>query len=299
VIALNMEGLVAGCLGLSCFSFDELGAVCIDLNEVLVMGRKIRDEVSGGTGDEHEAMCMDFLDNEIFVCPEVLSKLLNKGVISPESRDSRYPIGYGSNVWSLACVLLRLLIGNAFPRITLEVSEGNGFDVLASYISWVEKVNSVLEEKFGSEYLSLKQTLCKCLDINPGSRPDVVDVRKCIQELVKHQFGFLEDIEITVNSNNIDHPVILAMLFQLVEESSKALAEHEVKEDGGQPDFLQGAENKSDEDFVASLSNGMTGMTELKELQGHLGCITGLATGGLKSEFIFKCCNIYQSYFMI
>ncbi|MCI05996.1 protein translocase subunit SecA chloroplastic-like, partial [Trifolium medium] len=259
VIALNLEGLVAGCLGLSCFSFDELGGVCIDLNEVLVMGRKIRDEVSGGAGDEHEAMCIDCLDSEIFVSPEVLSKLLNKVLISPESGDSRYPIGYGSDVWSLACVLLRLLIGNAFPRITLEVSEENGLDVLASYISWVEKVNSVLEEKFGSEYLSLKQTLCKCLDINPGSRPDVVDVRKCIQDvLVKHQFGILGNTEITVNRNNIDHPVILAMLFQLVEESSKELREHEVKEDGGQPDFLQGAENKSDEDFVASLSNGMT-----------------------------------------
>ncbi|GAU25904.1 hypothetical protein TSUD_376230 [Trifolium subterraneum] len=282
VIALNLEGLVAGCLGLSCFSFEELGGVCIDLNEVLAMGRKIRDEVSGCMGDEHEAMYMDILDNEIFVSPEVLSKLSNKGVIiSPESGDSRYPIGYGSDVWSLACVLLRLLIGNAFPRITLVVSEENGLVVLASYISWVEKVNSVLEEKFGSEYLSLKQTLCKCLDINPGSRPDVVDVRKCIQDvLAKHQFGFLGNAEITVNRNNIDHPVILAMLFQLVEESSKELSEHEVKEDGSQPDFLQGAENKSDEDFVASLSNRMTGMTELKDLQGHLGCITGLAVGG-------------------
>ncbi|CAJ2667700.1 unnamed protein product [Trifolium pratense] len=281
VIALNLEGLVAGCLGLSCFSFDELGGICIDLNEVLLMGRKIWDEVSGGAGDEHEAMCLVCLDNEIFVSAEVSSKLLNKGVISPESGDSRYPVGYGSDVWSLACVLLRLLVGNAFPRITLEVSEENGLDVSASYTSWVEKVSSVVEEKFGSEYLSLKETLCKCLDINPGSRPNVVDVRKCIQDvLVKHQFGILGNTEITVNRNNIDHPVILAMLFQLVEESSKELREHEVKENGSQPDFLQGAENKSDEDLVASLSNGMTGMTELEDLQGHLGCITGLAVGG-------------------
>jgi len=303
MIALNLEGLVAGCLGISCFCFDELGGVCIDLNEVLAMGRKIMDQVSGGTGDEpsHKSMfteCLD-LENEIFVSPEVLSMFLHKRIVNPESGDSRYPIGYGSDVWSLACVLLQLLIGNELPRITFEMSEGNGLDVSASYISWVEKVSSVLEEKISSEYLSLKQTLCKCLDINPENRPDVVDVRKSIQDLfVKHQFGFLGDSELTVNRNNTGHPVILAKLCQLLEESSKEPREHglQAKEDGGQPDILQGAKNISDEDFTASISQGMI---ELKDLQGHLGCITGLAVGGMNSEFIFKHCYLYQSYFMI
>ncbi|CAI8598328.1 unnamed protein product [Vicia faba] len=280
VIALNLEGLVAGFLGLECFSFDELGGVCIDLNEVLVMGRKIVDRVSGGAGDDHEAMCRDCLNNELFVSPEVLSMLLHEEIVNPESGDLRYPIGYGSDVWSLACVLLQLLLRNALPRITLQMSAENGIDVSASYISWVEKVYSVLEEKIGSENLSLKQTLCKCLDINPGNRPDVMDVRKCIQDvLVKHQFGFLGDTEVAVNRNNTGHPVILAKLCQLLHESSKEPRDHEllVKVNGGQPEFLQGAENISDEDFAASLSQGMT---ELKDLQGHLGSITGLAVGG-------------------
>ncbi|CAK8567401.1 unnamed protein product [Lathyrus sativus] len=280
VIALNLEGLVAGCLGLSCFSFDELGGVCIDLNEVLVMGRKVVDQVSGGVGDDHKAMCTDCLNNELFISPEVLSMLLHKGIINPESGDSRYPIGYGSDVWSLACVLLQLLFRNALPGITLQMSEESGLDVSASYISWGEKVCSVLEEKIGSENLSLKQTLSKCLDIDPGNRPDIVDVRKCIQDvLVKHQFGFLGDTEVTVNRNNTGHPVILAKLCQLLQERSKATRDHELKAkvNGSQPEFLQSAENISDEDFAASISQGMT---ELKDLQGHLGSITGLAVGG-------------------
>ncbi|XP_058786919.1 uncharacterized protein LOC131661399 isoform X2 [Vicia villosa] len=282
VIALNLEGLVAGCLGVSCFSFDELGGVCVDLNEVLVMGRKIVDQVSGGVGDDCQAMCRDFLNNELFVSPEVLFTLLHEGIINPESGDSRYPIGYGSDVWSLACVLLQILFRNALPQFTLQKSEENGFDVSASYISWVERVCSVLEEKIGSEnLLSLKQTLCKCLDINPGNRPDVVDVRKCIQDvLVKRQFGFLGETEVTVNRNNTGHPVILAKLCQLLQESSKGPRDHELQvkvNGGGQPEFLQGAENISDEDFATSLSQGMT---ELIDLQGHLGSITGLAVGG-------------------
>jgi hypothetical protein len=108
----------------------------------------------------------------------------------------------------------------------------------------------------------------------------------------------LGDSELTVNRNNTGHPVILAKLCQLLEESSKEPREHglQTKEDGGQPDILQGAENISDEDFTPSLSQGMI---ELKDLQGHLGCITGLAIGGMNSELIFKHCNLYQSYFMI
>lgn len=298
VLALHLEGLVIGCLGLSCFCFDELGAVCIDLNEVIVMGRKVVDAVSGGAGgDKCGDELKDCLESELFISPELLSKLLHKGAIDPESGHSTYPIGFGSDVWSLACVLLRLLLGNALPRNTLEVSEENGIDVLASYISWVEKVSSVLEDKIGSEYPSLGKTLCKCLDIDPGCRPDVVDIRKCIQDvLVKHQFGFLGNLEVTINRNNAGHHVIIADLCQLPEEISKELKEHElqVKGDGGQPDFLHDGEGKSDEDFVAGLSKGMT---EFQDLQGHLDCITGLAVGGMNPVLIFKQRNLYQSYF--
>ncbi|XP_020211147.1 uncharacterized protein LOC109795977 [Cajanus cajan] len=286
LLALHLEGLVAGCLGLSCFSFDELGGICVDLNEALVMRKKFVNAVS--RIHEEEAVWEDCLENEFFVSPEVLYELLHKRVATLDSGHSRVPIGYGSDVWSLACVLLRLLIGNALPRNTLEMNGENGSDISASYMCWVEKVSSVLEDKLGSEYLSLRQTLCKCLDVNPGNRPDVVDVRKCIQEmLVKPQFDILGNLEVTISGNSSGHCLVLGELCLLPKERSNELSEHELKEKeiGSQPNFVQDVKDKSDEDFAAGLSKGMT---ELKDLRGHLDCISGLAVGGgylLSSSF--------------
>ncbi|XP_027339248.1 protein translocase subunit SECA2, chloroplastic isoform X2 [Abrus precatorius] len=252
VLALNLEGLFAGYLGLSCFSLDELGGICVDLSEALIRGRKFVEAISDE--DKEEAICK--VENEVFMSPEVLCKLLHKEAITPDSGHSRYGIGYGSDVWSLACVLLQLLIGNA----------------------------SVLEEKLRSEYQSLRQTLCKCLNINPGSRPDVVDVRKCIQDmLVKPEFDFLDNLEVTLSGNKKGCCLVLGELCQLPKESSKKSRDHELqeKEDGAQPDFVQYSKDKPDEDFVAGLSEGIT---ELKDLRGHLDCISGLAVGGMNSK---------------
>ncbi|KAK7282692.1 hypothetical protein RIF29_11669 [Crotalaria pallida] len=296
VLALHSEGLVAGCLGLSCFSFDELGGVCIDFNEALAIGRKVwstvMDTVSGATSgkqkEEDEASCTDCLkSSKPFISLEVLFRLLRKGDITHESGHSSYPIGHGADVWSLACVLLLLLIGDAVPQYTFEMNEENGFDHSDDYVCWVDKVKLVLEEKLGPEYLTLRQTLCKCLDINPGNRPDVADVRKCIRDmLVKPQFDFLGNLESAINRNSTDHCLVLGELFQ-PKGSSKDQRECELqeKEDGGQPDFVEDGEDKSDEDFRAGLSKGMA---ELKDLRGHLDCISGLAVGGgylLSSSF--------------
>ncbi|KAL2339739.1 hypothetical protein Fmac_007679 [Flemingia macrophylla] len=281
VLALHLEGLVAGCLGLSCFSFDELGGICVDLKEVLVMGRKL---VNAGKHDE-EAVCEDCSGD---VSPEVLNELLHKGAVASDSGHSRFPIGYGSDVWSLACILLRLLIGNALPRNTLEMKEADYVDVSASYACWVEKVSSVLEDKLGSEYLSLRRTLCKCLDVNPENRPDVVDVRKCIEDmLVKPQFDFLGNFEITISRNSSGRCLVLGELCLVPKEKSNEHGEHQLQENeiGARPNFFQDGKDKSDEDFSAGLSKGMT---ELKDLRGHLDCISGLAVGGgylLSSSF--------------
>ncbi|RDX64969.1 Protein translocase subunit SECA2, chloroplastic, partial [Mucuna pruriens] len=278
VLALHLESLVAGCLGLSCFSLDELGGIFVDLNEALVMGRKFVNAVSGK--HEEEATCKDCLENELFISPEVLYELLNKRGTAPDSGHSRYPIGYGSDVWSLACVLLRILIGNALPQNTLEMNEDNGGDISASYLCWVEKVSSVLEDKLGSEYLSLRQTLCKCLDVNPGNRPDTMDVRKCIQDmLIKPQFDFLGNLEGTISRNSTGRCMVLGDLCLLPKERSNEPSEHEFqeKEIDSLPNFVQDGKDKSDEDFAAGLSKGMA---ELRDLRGHLDCISGLAVGG-------------------
>ncbi|KAG5050461.1 hypothetical protein JHK85_011564 [Glycine max] len=261
VLAFHLEGLVAGCLGLSCFSFDELGGICVDLNEALMMGRKFVNAVS--TKHEEEATCKDCLENEVFASPEVLYELLLKRGTSLDSGHSRYPIGYGSDVWSLACVLLRLLIGSALPRNTLKMKEENDGDISASYVCWVEKVSSVMEDKLGSEYLSLRKILCKCLDVNPGNL-NLVDVRKCIQDmLVKLQFDFLGNL---ISRDSTCHCLVLGELCLLPKQSSNGPIEHELqeKESDSQPNFLQNGKDKSDE-FAAGSPKGMT---EHKDLRG-------------------------------
>ncbi|CAL0319428.1 unnamed protein product [Lupinus luteus] len=291
VLALQLEGLVAGCLGLSCFYFDEFGGVCIDLNEALVMGRRVcsnvMDTVSGAMSRKHKedkAICKDWLKSKVFVSPEVMFRLLHKEDITSENGHSRYPIGYGSDIWSLACVLLLLLIGDAFLQYTFQMNEENGFDYSDGYTCWLEEVNSVMEDKLGPQYLSLRQTLCKCLDINPGNRPDAVDVRKCIQDMVvKPQFDFLGNLKVTINENSMSRCLILGELFQFHREGSNEQRECELQDnkDGGQPEFVGDGEDNSNEDFVAGPSKGMT---EFNDLRGHVDCITGLAVGVLQGD---------------
>ena len=214
-----------------------------------MLARKFVNAVS--VEHKEEAMCKGCLENEVFASPEVLYELLHKRGTAPDSGHSRYPIGYGSDVWSLACVLLRLLIGNVLAWNTLEMKEENDGDSSASYACWVEKVSSVLEDKLGSEYLSLRQILCKCLDVNPGNRPDVVDVRKCIQNmLVKPQFDFLGNLEVTISRDYTGICLVLGELCLLPKQSSNELIEHELweKEIGGQPNVVQDGKGKFDEE---------------------------------------------------
>ncbi|KAI4337854.1 hypothetical protein L6164_016223 [Bauhinia variegata] len=282
LIAFHSGGLAAGYFGLSSFCFDELGSICIDLNEVLLTGRQIPATVMNtisrcsSNEDKEGVIRDDFLKNEVFISPELLFELLPKESISLENGYTGHLIGYSSDVWSLACVLLQLLFGNSFPRYTLLMNEEEGFNFSASYIDWVGQVSSLMEEKLGSEYLTFRKTLYDCLALNPGSRLHVPDVRKCIQGmLVKSQFDVLGRLEVATNMNSTHCCLILGELCQFHKETSKAQRKCDLqeKQEGGEPDFSQDGEDQADE----GLSKGMV---ELTDLRGHLNCITGLAVGG-------------------
>lgn len=299
---LHTEGLVAGYFGRSCFCYDELGGIYFDLNEALAMGRKLRCtlmDVSVDTTDKKQAICKYVLSNEDFISPELLIELLPKETTIKGSEHTRYDVGHGSDVWSLACVLLQLLFGDALPWYTLEMNEEKkGFDFSASYICWVERVSSFLEDKLRSEYLFFRQTMCKCLEINPRSRPDVSDVSKCIRDMLfKPQFDVLSTFDVALNRNSAKCCLILGEL-SLPQECSKSQrgCELQEKENGGRPDFVQDGEESSNEGFVEGLSKGKA---EVKYLQGHLDCITGLAVGGINPAFIVIHINHFKSSSMI
>jgi len=159
----------------------------------------------------------------------------------------------------------------------LEISvEGSDYSTL--YVSWVEKVSSLLETNLGSAYASLSQILCKCLNFDPDSRPLATDVRKCLRELlIKPQFDALGGFEGAINEDNTWHCLIFGKLCQLPTERAETR-----KEDGGAE--LDQVDERVDKNFLDGLSEGVI---KFKDLQGHLDCITGLAVGGMNSIRLF------------
>ncbi|KAK9270540.1 hypothetical protein L1049_026121 [Liquidambar formosana] len=237
VIGLNSEGLIIGCLGLSCFSFDDFGRFYVDLSEVLVTGRKVQrcvaEGVHGGerlVGPEMQLIHSNILKLEAFVSPELLFELLHNEGSLPDCGSLKYTVGYSSDVWSLACILIRLLIGEPFieemvsyiHNLLIRKSEENGFDYLGLYKGWMEKVSSLLETKLGTKFVSLQHILCKCLNSDPESRPLVTDVWKCIRELIiKPQFDVMVSFEGALKEENKCCCLVLGKLCQLLKETDK------------------------------------------------------------------------------
>ncbi|KAB1200523.1 F-box/WD repeat-containing protein pof1 [Morella rubra] len=272
VIALHLEGLVMGSMDLSCFSFDDFGHVHVDFTGVVVAGRKVRrsvvEAVSGRSRINMDCLGLVFyslLKREAFLSPELLLELLRKEGIAVECGSSSYAVSCNSDVWSLACVLMRLIIGKSFTEQILEISV-EGSDYSTWYLSWVKKVSFLLEAILGSEYASSSQLLCKCLNLDPGSRPLAIDVRRCVRELlIKPQFdasGSLEDVKV----ESTWRCLILGKLCQLPNRRA------EIQIEVGEADL-----DRVDKNFVEGVSEGVI---KFKDLQGHLDCITGLAVGG-------------------
>ncbi|XP_031281641.1 uncharacterized protein LOC116140158 isoform X2 [Pistacia vera] len=292
LIGFNQQGLILGCLGFSCFSFDDFGHVFVDLNEVLVIGRKIVKSVvevgCGGRriGDKEMGVLLsDLLKRNLFFSPELLFQLLKKEGIEAESGETRHLVGYGSDVWSLACILLGLLIGRKFNEelvhyicfVSTKAGEENS---LGMYMGWVEKVSSLLENKIGSEFVSLQQMFCQCLNFDSGNRPLLTDVWRCLRELIiKCKFDKMIKCNEAVNLENEGHCLVLGELCWLpkgrlsTEEKDGLLA---VENCNGTA-IDQTGETGVTKDLVEGLTEGNI---KFKDMQGHLDCVTGLAVGG-------------------
>nr|KJB29170.1 hypothetical protein B456_005G088100 [Gossypium raimondii] len=283
VISLHKEGLIAGCLSFSCFQLDDFGHIYLDLIEVLLTGRGIQDVVANvgfsgkkiGDG-EIRMLFKDLLKRDVFVCPEVLLKLLEKEGTGVECCSLKYPIRYSSDAWLLSCILLRIVNGDVFSdewveymcHIIVKGSENSEIDCSSVYTSSMEKVSSLLGTKFGAECVSLQQILCKCLDVDPESRSLVVDVWKCIRELViRPQFDKMVKLDGASYDENGGRCMVVGKLCLLSRERTETQ----------EKDELQGKEANGATDMV----NGLTeGRIKWKDLQGHLDCVTGLAVGG-------------------
>ncbi|KAK4391045.1 hypothetical protein Sango_2167800 [Sesamum angolense] len=250
---LHSEGLVIGFLRVSCFGFNDLGRVYVDLGEVLNTGRRLHMAVRKELSDLEISLKDTFLDNDImFISPEMLLNCFVKEGFKFDWGKSRYEVGCASDVWSLACLLVRLIVGSTFVEemehflhfVVNAIKEEKGCDYSGLCMRWSEKIAVLLEGRLASEYASLQDILYRCLGFDPGNRPVITDLWKCLRELVvKPQF---------------DTGLML-------------------KQEGKNMNDRADVELRVDEDVVQGLSRGHVKCTEMK---GHLDCITGLAIGG-------------------
>nr|XP_011459806.1 PREDICTED: uncharacterized protein LOC105350103 [Fragaria vesca subsp. vesca] len=279
VMGMHLEGLVGGGFGASCFGFDDFGGVFVDLRQVVVMGRRVWRGVGG---EEMGEVFGSLLKDGDFVSMEVLFEVVQREGVAVECERLKYPVGCGSDVWSLGCVLLSLLLGKEFSD---EIGKMDHICDHSSYASWIERVGDLVDSRLGSEYASLTETLCKCLNYDPASRPRVIDVMICIRELIiKPQYDIMAGLERPVKENSTNYCLILGELCKIPKQMSETQDDHELqgKDVGGGADLDQIDEERSESGFIDGLAEGKI---KSKVLQGHRDSITALAVGG---EFLFS-----------
>ncbi|KAI3972654.1 hypothetical protein MKX01_019312 [Papaver californicum] len=311
IIGLHYEGVVCGCLALSCFTYDSFGHICVDPNEVLVMGRRVQkgiaeivaiSSIHGVTSDElleqtqasfNSSNLVEFKSVQAFVSPEVLLRLCNcKGAIASDFDSLGYSVGYGSDVWSLACILILVLLGDSFAEGLFEVlchhlpksNKENCEKFLGLYNDWIERASSNLGSLLSKTYAPLHQILFRCLDFDPRVRPQVIDVLRCIRALIiKPRVDILVNlVDVAGVENETVHCLTLGFLCDSPKEVGRELESQEngyevCKVDQGGVEFGQVRGGTCERDAVKGMC---LGKLKAVNLQCHMDCITGFAVGG-------------------
>ncbi|KAL6515509.1 hypothetical protein OROHE_018543 [Orobanche hederae] len=281
---LHLEGLVTGFLSVSCIVFDDFGRVYIDLSEVLNAGRRVNMAVRGVHKDLEVNSKSNLLnENLVFISPEMLLQFVDKGGFEFVWEKSNHKVGYASDVWSIASLLVWLVVGSSFVQETESfmnfllnaIIGGDGCDYAGLYMSWMEKTAKMLKCRLGSECDSIREILCKCLDYDPGNRPVITDLWKCLRELcIKPKFDIGHSLRQEVKKENSGKCIVLGEMCHIVEEIDHELINGVT---GNENSNRNDVEFRVDGDVVEGMSRGRLKCIEMK---GHLDCITGLALGG-------------------
>lgn len=286
--SLHSHGLVSGCLPLSCLSLDRFGHVYVNINEVLVLGRKIRKGILERSDDsEIETIFGDGLSSGAFVSPELVHQFLHNEGFALECGSLKFSAEQSSDIWSLACILISFLLGKSFTEELLQTLYHLLLDTceekekLGLYNGWVDRVSSKLESSLGSEFVLLQHVLCRCLEFGPASRPSVTELWRSIRDLLmKPNTDFLVSVDPWGCTKQMLHCLILG---DLCDVSKKLNAEYQRQADlnlqltGDGADLHQNGDGIVNKDVLEGLRMGKFESTDLK---GHLDCITGLAVGG-------------------
>ncbi|CAH9101740.1 unnamed protein product [Cuscuta europaea] len=180
VINLHLQGVSIGCFGASCFGMDEFGHTHVDICETLVAIRRFRkmitcyENLAVGLENENLTECL-------FVSPEAMFGFLKTEGVQ---------IDYTVDVWSLASLLLWILIGEPFAqemkvylRYIIEFDEMR-CDLFGWYTEWMERTVNLFERQLKPEFIPLSDIFCKCLDFNPENRSPVIELWKSLREVI-------------------------------------------------------------------------------------------------------------------
>ncbi|XP_068646516.1 uncharacterized protein [Aristolochia californica] len=273
VMALHSEGIVSGFLGPSCFRLDNYGHLFVDINEVLVTGRKVRKTIAGDKV---------LMNRECFVAPELFTFLKDMRIV----QNSGNSIGFGSDVWSLGCLFVKFLKGEEFIEevidefFLLTPTEENVEVSLDLYGIWMENVELRLTTMMGTEFKWLNQIIIQCLDYMPANRPNMCDLWRCIGGVLTRPYG--NDLGGPDASIAVEKSVCLLIVSNLCVlpkedmHGSKERNKDEILCDHSSMTLVETSTHDAND-----LINGLCeGKFKSVTMEGHRDCITGLTLGG-------------------
>ncbi|KAJ6744652.1 FINGER (CCCH TYPE) PROTEIN putative-RELATED [Salix purpurea] len=265
VIGLHLEGLIVGSLGVSCFELDDFGHVSLSLSEVLVVRRAVHEGVMELCSGEKSLSVQklgrlvgEILKKEVFVSPEVLFGILKREGIEVECGSIRYPIGLGSDVWTLACTVLRMLIGKEF------------FEEL------VDSVDSIISKRSEDSILDCSG-LCTGL-MEKGIVHMLLICGSVLGDLfIRHQHDTsVLSLGEAIHEENKEHFRVLGELCWVPMKRS-TLKKTESADNSSGENQDQSDDVRLDKDIAEAL---VEEKVKFKEMQGHIDSVTGFAIGG-------------------
>lgn len=301
VMSLHSECIVCGCLLPDCFVFDEHGHCILDLSRVLVCGKRIREKIS------HTSVS----DSAVFASPEAYFSL--HGGVSAADCGFNDLISYGSDVWSLACIMATILFGD--PMLGKELFQGfcdvfcGGADrnlaqiLFDHYEVWREKVVSKLEALLLETKLeSLLEVLKSSLSYQPQNRPQVKELWCCIRSLVtKNQVASLAAMDAAKVKERIVSFLIIGDMCSMPSETNSLSTKLGI--DGALVNDFIGAQDCSSRHLSESVKQDRVNAEHTEGLddddfksvsiEAHNDCITALAVGGKKLQTSLFCFVIF------
>ncbi|XP_010459881.1 PREDICTED: uncharacterized protein LOC104740860 [Camelina sativa] len=285
---LHKEGVISGCLSVSCVKFDEFENAYVDLIELMETGRNVFQIIAEETSSlrkpvgvsEMGLILVGLLQKGIFMSSEVLFVLLKEQNMLIKYSSSKSLVSYSSDVWPVCFLLLKLRLGKRFTEELIESvhcvdakgCEEGIEDLLVLYTGITEKL--CLESELQGKFKFMVEVLRQCCCLDPLARPLLSDLWKCNRDLVMNpRFNSVSGLHKKISGKRKEFCLPLSELCHLVEVESKVLEEASPgTKTGGEAE-----EGKVDIDFVGRLSEGKV---KSKDMRGHQDSVTALAVGG-------------------